>query len=241
MAHDTRYSCPRCDYPIRRAFAGGDVFASPECRGRFRFLLDEQTGHAAMVDQDDRPPCHPLFLPRGSVRALVSLALAASFWVLTFTGRAVPGYLMNLLLTVVGYYFGYRADADQGDVRVYDASAEVERPLALPSGVIRLVLVAGFAASGVALLAAGKLMELAYVEFFVILSGLLLGALFGKMLSKIRGSGAYMAVNHVKAVLVLGLAGLLTWILVGGRDADMSERLMVVLCSAVSFYFGSRS
>jgi len=39
----------------------------------------------------------------------------------------------------------------------------------------------------------------------------------------------------------MALAGFLTWALVAGRDADMSEWLMVVLCSMVSFYFGSRS
>lgn len=241
MPSDSRYSCPRCDYPIRRSFADGELFACPECKGRFKFLLDEETGHAAMVDQDDRPPVHPLWLPRGSVRALVSLAMAGSFWVLAMGGRAVPGYLMNLLLAIVGYYFGYRAEADQGDVRVYDASAEIERPLALPAGVIRLALIAGFVASGAVLLARGRLSGMVYLEFFVILFGLLLGSAFGKMLSRIRGTGAYATVNHTKAVLALGLAGLLMWVLLTGRDANVSEWLLVLLCSLVSFYFGSRS
>jgi len=241
MASVIRYSCPRCDHPLRKDFAHGELFACPECRGRFKFLLDEPSGHAAMIDQDVRRPSHPLWLPRGSVRALVAVAMAAAFWVLTFAGRTVPGYLMSLLLTIVGYYFGYRSEADQGDVRVYDASAEIERPLGLPAGVIRLGLMAGFLASGAALLAAGTLSRVEYIEFFVILFGLLLGTGFGRMLSKIRGTGAYGAINHVKAVLVLGLAAFLTWLILTGRSMGMSEWLLVVLCSLVSFYFGSRS
>ena len=236
--------CPRCRHPIDEDLSRIDQYSCPKCLSLFRVLFDAESDRAAMIDIARRRGHHPLFLPKGSVRALVSLALAVSFWGLTFTGRDVPGYLMGLLLTVVGYYFGYRADVDCGGLTVHDSAAETERPLNLPAGVIRLVLTIGFAASAGVLLARGRLSELPYAEFFVILLGLLLGTVFGKLLARVRHTAAYGLINHVKAVVVLALAGFLAWAMLAEPTREAiphQEIVFIVLCALISFYFGSRT
>ena len=76
MDETIHYSCPNCDYPIGRPKHDGDEFVCPECRSKYTALIDESTGRVAMVDQDTRRAAPPLYLPSGSVRALVSLTLA---------------------------------------------------------------------------------------------------------------------------------------------------------------------
>ena len=240
---NTHY-CPRCRHAIDEDLSRVDQYSCPKCLSLFRVLFDTETDRAALIDISRRGGHHPLFLPKGSVRALVSLALAVSFWGLTFTGRDVPGYLMGLLLTVVGYYFGYRADVDRSGLTVHDSAPETQRPLNLPAGVIRLVLIAGFAASAAVLLERGELSKLPYVEFFVILFGLLLGTVFGKLLARVRHTGAYGLVNHVKAIVVLALAGFLAWAMLAEPSQEtipQQEIVFIVLCSLISFYFGSRT
>lgn len=236
--------CPRCRHPIDEDLSRIEQYSCPKCLSLFRVLFDAKSDRAAMIDIARRRGHHPLFLPKGSVRAMVSLALAVSFWGLTFTGRDVPGYLMGLLLTVVGYYFGYRADVDRSGLSVHDSAAETERPLNLPAGVIRLVLFIGFAASAGVLLARGELSKLPYAEFFVILFGLLLGTVFGKLLARVRHTGAYGLVNHVKAIVVLALAGFLAWTMLAEPSLDMiphPDIAFMALCALISFYFGSRT
>lgn len=50
----------------------------------------------------------PLNLPKGSIRSFVTLTMALSCWALVVTGRPVPAWLFSLILTVIGYYFGFR-------------------------------------------------------------------------------------------------------------------------------------
>lgn len=50
----------------------------------------------------------PLWLPRGSVRALIALAVTATFVYLAVSGAVVPEWLLAVLGTVLGYYFAHR-------------------------------------------------------------------------------------------------------------------------------------
>jgi hypothetical protein len=189
------------------------------------------------------PAAEPLGLPRGSVRALVGVAMAACCWVLIFTGRQVPTSLLGLTAAILGYYFGLRTKqaSPAGQTAAPRKTPARRQPLGLPAGVIRLVLCLGFVASGVMLLVRGKLADLAYVEFFLVLMGLVVGYLTAKLLRGRRRGPVWSTVNHVKGAVVLAITAVLAvWFLVGfsgGKPALPTT----IMCAAVSFYFGSRS
>ena len=77
--------------------------------------------------------------------------------------------------------------------------------------------------------------------FFLVLFGLVAGHVFGRFHSRGEGTGMYVVVSHLKGATVLCVAGALVTVLLTGLHARMSEAVVIALCAAVSFYFGSRS
>lgn len=241
MFERQQYHCPLCGCGIRQDLPDGAAFACPVCGGRFRVVRGDPTAEPIFVEQAPPAPDRPLGLPKGSIRATIALAMAFSCWALIFMDRPVPGCLLSLVLTIVGYYFGFRTTAAVTHDRAYDAAARRMRPLYLPGGAVRLILVAGFAAAGICLAATGKLAEMPYLEFVVVLAGLIAGHLFGRAFRKSRGMGLYRVGGHVVGLLGLGVAGYLTAAFVTGTYGQTSPHLLVALCALISFYFGSRS
>ena len=84
----------------------------------------------------ERVPPEPLRLPRGSVRALVTLLVACScLWV--FVGRQpVPGSLLELALATVAYYFALRRGGAKPPVAPYadGGSAQYSRTSSAGTG-----------------------------------------------------------------------------------------------------------
>ena len=234
---NVRYNCPHCAEQITRIPDNHAHYTCPRCRVRYLVMIDENTGATAFVDQTTRPSAPPLGLPKGSIRAMVALAMGGACTMLVATGHDVPGSLGSLLLAIIGFYFGFRTKgATLGD-RIYDPAARRERPLYLPAGLIRTLLIAGVLAMAVVLLSRKRMLDVpAHLEFFVVLAGLIVGHYFSKAFRGIRSGG----VGHVKALFVLAVAAGVTVIFLTGRYEAMPNTTML-LCAGVSFYFGSRS
>jgi hypothetical protein len=199
-----------------------------------------QTVTAAFVDQAEKAGPGPPWLPRGSIRALVALVLAAAALVLVLRGRDMPAALTSLLLTVVGFYFGFRMKSDTLSDRLYDPTASREQPLYMPSGAIRMVLIGCLAVAGGLLASRGRLgATREQMEFFIIIAGLVVGYYFTKVVRLAGGGGGKL--GHVKALAVLALTAALVAVFVTGADASMPPWSVTGLCGAISFYFGSRS
>ena len=203
-------------------------------------MLDRDTGKAGFIEITDKKVPEPLFLPKGSIRAMVTIAMAVSCWILIFTGKVVPGYLLSLLLAIIGYYFGFRKKMKAAESRILDASAEEEEPLSLPHGFIRSFIAIGFLVSGIVLCFLVKSKELKYLEFFLILFGLILGYFFARMFSGFEGGPLHILINHLKAVLVLGATAYLAYLLLTGTHGQLKYASLVLSC-VITFYFGSRS
>ncbi len=240
MFEKTIYHCPNCDAIVRQELQDEDEFACQSCSRRYRVMLDRDTGKVGFVEAAEQEAPEPLYLPKGSIRALATMAMSCCCWVLIFAGKDVPGYLLSLLLTVIGYYFGFRKKIKTAGSRIFDATAEEEEPLFLPHGVIRFFLIGGFLISGLVLLFAGKLKQLHYLEFFIVLFGLILGYVFAKVFSSYEGGSLYVVVNHLKGAVVLTAAAYLTYLLLTGKHGDL-QYLSLLLAACISFYFGSRS
>jgi hypothetical protein len=232
------YKCPKCELAVGEDLARVEEFTCSGCGGFFTVSVDEK-GHVALFEAEEsaRYP-EPLWIPRGSVRAFCSLLLAGCSWYMMFAGEDLPTYLLTLLLAVISYYFGFRVKVKAAGSHIYDPAAEETDPLHLPGGCIRGLLTIGFTVAAAVLAVQGRLEDRRYVEFFVILAGLIIGHFFSRALQ--RTSGGFQAnVGHLKAVAVIACTVVLVALLVGGGAAGHMGPLLLV--AGVSFYFGSRS
>jgi len=85
-----------------------------------------------------------------------------------------------------------------------------------------------------------QIIKPAYVEFFIILAGLVGGYFFARLFGGTVGSSLGNLINHAKGILVLVATVLLVIVLLGGLYTD-EPHLGLTLACAISFYFGSRS
>jgi len=236
--------CPLCEFETPKRLEEEDHFVCASCNTRFTVMTDEATGKVALVEERAEKLPEPLFLPRGSIRAGVAVAMAFSSWFLIVLDKPVPAYLFSLLLAIIGYYFAFRAKIKAAQSRIFDAAAEREEPLFLPAGVIRALLILGFVVSGAVLCARGKFTHVENLAFFVILFGLILGHVVARVFSHARTSSLYLLMNHIKGAVVIGVAGYLSALFVGGGYAEYSGEkslVTIILCAVVSFYYGSRT
>lgn len=234
------YRCPHCGDRIGRLPGSHEFLICNHCRNRYMVMIDQQTGTVAFVDQAAKSGPEPLWLPKGSIRALVAMALAGLALALVLRGRDMPAALASLLLTVVGFYFGFRMKSTTLGDRLYDPTAAREQPLFMPSGAIRVLVIVCLALAGGFLASRGRLTATReQMEFFVILAGLVAGHYFTKIVRLSGGGGGKL--GHIKALAVLALTAALAAVYITTADATMPPWSVRGLCATISFYFGSRS
>lgn len=119
----------------------------------------------------------PLNLPRGSVRALVVLALLGVLWGLMVAGRDVSPLYASVVFIALGHYFA---------ARTRRRGEEKERPpLGLPRGTIRFLITIGFGIVAWLLWSDGRLVfsgENRYAAIIVLAFALILGQVLGGLL-----------------------------------------------------------
>lgn len=178
----------------------------------------------------------PLGLPRGSVRALVTLGLLTVFWILLYLGRDVPTALGFSVLVTTGYYFGSRSRGGRSG----------RQPLFLPRGSIRTIIVAGSALVGYFLFQNGRLdfgnLERSTAMFSS--EGALVGGFTFKKLIELLFRGKLEVLHkwmeNIKALLVTTAAGGLGLTSLLGLEGETSSQLALLAAPFVVFYFGSR-
>ena len=231
--------CPACATTFAQPLAEGATVTCGECQGTYRVIFGDDRDAVIFVENNVTLPIEPLFLPAGSIRALVALMLAGVCWFLIAAGREVHTALLSLILTVIAYYFGYRSQtAATGGVGL-DARYQGRRPLFLPDGAIRNLLALGFTITGAVLYLRGMLAGV-YAEFYVILAGLILGHFAGRALGVIRSRTLLALCGHVKGLGVLAVVAVLAYAFLTGLDQEYPSVLVAGTCGLVSFYFGAR-
>ncbi|MFP4354742.1 MAG: hypothetical protein ACLFUJ_06415 [Phycisphaerae bacterium] len=98
--------CPQCSWQFQEQLSDGMELRCPHCSAEFRALVDDTSGAATLLRQDDaggQIP-QPLYLPKGSIRAMVSIALAASCWILVIQGLATGFILSAVALAMQGRF-----------------------------------------------------------------------------------------------------------------------------------------
>jgi TRAP-type C4-dicarboxylate transport system permease large subunit len=233
------FYCPQCGSGVEPWLEDHDQYTCPQCDARYMAMVDPETNEAAFFHRNAPADVEPLGWPKGSIRAVIALAMAGVSWYMLYVGWAVPGSLLSLLLTVIGFYFGFRTKAAGLSDRVYDPAARREQPLHLPAGWIRMVLVIGFAVAAVTVHRQGRLGELPYLEFFFILGGLVVGHFAGRMIRS-APEASRQALANAKGLLGLVMAAVLTGLFATGYHTALPAWVVTLLCATITFYFGSR-
>lgn len=80
---------------------------------RKNYMSENQSENQIVLPENDSA-MQPLGIPRGSVRAILTIVLTLSvvaFWVCSaLLGWSMPDYLLEMWLISIGYYVGYRTD-----------------------------------------------------------------------------------------------------------------------------------
>ena len=233
------YHCPTCRAEVQGKIADGEQVCCTGCRRRFRVVHSDFSGKTRLIPMDAAAVQQPLGLPRGSIRAIVTLAVAGACWVLMIGDQPVPHYLLNLLLAIIGYYFGFRQKAGSAERLAGETYTKSPEPLHLPGGSIRMLLIIGFAVSGLLMCARGRLAELMHLEFFVLLAGLVAG-FFSSRVFRTTDAATYSRFNHLRGVVAVAAAG---WLVIGLLSGTYLKQPYIGLIPAciITFYFGSRS
>ena len=182
---------------------------------------------------------NPLNLPRGSVRALITLTLMGVLWTLMLLDRALPLVLCYLALMALSSYFGTRG----GDM-VTDSK---RCPLFLPRGSIRILVVVGFAVVAYFLWDQGRLtvdMRDRSAAMLVLVAALSVGLLARKLadaLSRGAATPTRQAFENLKSVFVLALTAFLALVWIVAPAKPEVENLALLSAPLLVFYFGSRN
>ena len=234
------YYCPNCAGSFRDDLKVKSVVTCRSCRSRYNVIFDEDSGKIALVEEKSIAATEPLNLPKGSIRAMTTIAVSISCWTYVFMGRTVPDFLVDLMLAIIGYYFGFRTKAQGAETRIHDASIEKQDPLFLPAGFIRGFLIIGFLVCGILVFNGKVPSSESFMGFFVVIAGLIAGYVFSRIFAGLRGTSVFNLVQHVKGLVVLGSAASLLALLISGKHAEFQSTCLV-LSSLISFYFGSRT
>lgn len=183
---------------------------------------------------------HPLWMPRGSIRALLTLIILGSVGFLMYCDRLVHPDLRDALLMVLGYYFAMRRTKTEGAV-----SGE-RCPLWLPGGSIRILILAAFIAMTYLLFKENRLLGNPQLPLLVLGWGFLGGYYLKWILQRWQESLSekffVRFLGHTKAFIAIAvtLAYCLAFVL--GRDALVAAHpySSKVFLAVVGFYFGSR-
>jgi len=198
----------------------------------------------------------PLWLPPGSVRALMSLFVVfVTCWLLV-RGEELPLAVSEALLTVLAYYFATRAhvkameaarareagggelDAIAGD----DAEAPAN-PLYLPTGSIRVLIILAFVGVAAYLVYSGGSRKLLSATTLLLVFAFFAGQVVKwavRQRSRGKPKQPVGMFEHIKAGLGLAIGLAFVALYVTGYYTDAPPQVHKFFLALIIFYFGSR-
>lgn len=181
------------------------------------------------------PP--PLGLPRGSIRAILTLLIVAVVISQLVRGREVELLWTETLMIAMAHYFAsrrfIRLPPEVIQRLVDEGYIELEaRPLYLPSYSIRVILIAAFASVAVYLLLHRRILEPQALS--------ILGVVFAYFCGNIVRVRAVRGWEDIKALVVVGVLALAAAAYLLDFGAWVPRPLQAATLGFVLFYFGSR-
>ncbi len=190
----------------------------------------------------------PLGIPRGSVRAILALSLVYVACMLMVRGETLPLALSEALFAALAYYFAARSRVTltekefQERLHEFGEDSDV-RPLYLPRGSIRVLIVLAFAGVAVYVVkehgwaTLGKSTTLLLVVAFF--AGQAVKA-FMAWLKEGQPRGEVTLIEHVKAAVGVAVGVAFVVLYTTGMYKQADVRVHKLMLGFVVFYFGSR-
>ena len=224
-----QYICKKCSARIEKL--SETDYQCVACGAAHRIIEDRQGTPKGFILNEREP----LALPKGSVRAFITIAMGG-FAIYFAAVSSLPAGLLQSFLTIVFYYFGFRKKDKYITVGGTKVKADVREPLYLPQGSIRFVIlcigVATFALIGPVQVVSNPDLLIFYYSF----GGLLLGYWIARGILSAMSRENLKIVNDAKAVVAIAAVVYLGLNLFYGVDF-LPEG---VEYAVITFYFGSR-
>lgn len=184
----------------------------------------------------------PLNLPRGSIRALITLSLLGVLFALLVLDRPVSIVYAALVLSILGHYFGSR----KAEAKAEDEAPRTP-PLGLPNGSIRTIILLSFAGVGYWLWDQGRLEwgdpTDTTLVFFLLGGAMIVGFFIRSLLNLLGrrnwGSG-HRLVQNAKSIVTILATGLLAVSTCLGNEEVANQNIALICAPIVGYYFGSR-
>ena len=219
----------------------GSRYNCTGCGNQFILKWRKDQRDYIFIDLADIGKGEPLGIPRGSVRAIVTLTISITIWAMFVLDRMNPDYMLNLALIMIGYYFAFRVITSplKGIPDVIEAGTK--QPLYMPKGVIRWVLICGFLLAGGFVVVRGDLIRADLVEFYTILIGMTIGYASRKLVIEKFKIETPMWMKNTKSIIVICMALYMQAIFSFALADDVPIFTIRTSIALIGFYFGSRN
>jgi len=195
---------------------------------------------------------YPLGLPKGTIRASVTLLFFFTSAILVMTSVDTPNSLATTIVIVVSFYFGTRKGIPPKTETLKTVKADKgETAFNLPANSVRTILFAGFIIMTLKIIiSAGDYNEVPdfVLEVLVMIIGFVGGSFLSRFVSIFQDDSGEVGliskiVLHGKALIVL-LFTIVTCFLylftLPGMDSSIVFALGWITNLVIGFYFGSR-
>jgi amino acid transporter len=186
----------------------------------------------------------PLGMPEGSVRAILALTIVGIVLFQLQTGGRVSPMLSETLMIVLAHYFASRRHLKippDLEAKLAAEQPPEERPLWLPRGSVRLLILIIFFITVFMMLMQGRLSDPEVAStvalIFAYLGGVSLRWIFSRKKPKPEKKARFSIWPHLQALLVLIACLFMILIVLGGDPPIFLEQVLLVF---ILFYFGLR-
>lgn len=194
------------------------------------------------------PYPYPLGLPKGTVRATLTILLSFDLFLLTLEDRPFADQVASIVLVALAFYFGGRMRA-RGLVIPREPTTRADRAWGMPSGTIRSILVLFFVGQAVYLQSIGKPLP----SYFIDIATIILGFLFGRTFNRIkiwfrRRRGVEeerlnktSLIEHLNAVAAISVVSFTFYNTIFRPDFQFLEEWINAAAIYLGFYYGERA
>ena len=186
------------------------------------------------------PYNYPLGLPKGSVRATITLLLSVELVFLTILDNGIADSIATMTIVSLSFYFGGKMRVSVMLPRNADKSL---RAWGLPAGTIRFLLILIFGSASFYMYYFQHNIPNYFIEVINIIFGYLGGKTFEIIRNKLfkKSEEAKVSIiDHLKSLVILGLTITTLFYSFTSPSIELTAILIMISSIVLGFYFGAR-
>lgn len=186
------------------------------------------------------PYPYPLGLPKGTVRATLTLTLSFDLIYLMISGEQIASHLATIVVVALAFYFGGMMRATQPIATKIDSS---QRAFGLPAGSIRLFLLILYGGTLTFVYYYKYTIPKYFLEIIYIIAGYIFGKIFNFITNHLfprRTTGSVSIIDHLKALFAIVLTGITIYFTISEPNTNTTQLWVYIASILLGFYFSSR-